>query len=453
MAATQLDDLPLFETEENDSRIYSRLLIQCRRGYPLWKPEVSEGPDGINIGDVGVLTKDGGFIALLNIGTSSEADRLNSCRGVPDNIQRIGINLRWDQPCTITADGSGFPGAVFIPINSAMPDTSRQFFRTQVPEPPGVRCQVTFSGSPEKTAALSIFPNTETAVQECGDISGLWDYAAAHHVQWMEFMRSFQSPKYNDAESLFLVTGFTKSKAWARALMKKKNGLKNCSVTFTKWDEDEALEIDTSPHPPSEDFKRRRSYGSCGDSDQLHTLFIHGFLISPRRKWNPLRTKPRMLDANGNRVDIGSHLEKGGSFLHAIKKGRTEKTPPSGGDQVVQGQRQSFTSNSVKTFDFLSVINNFILETRPTINVAITHDNILNFLCLHPDICIYLVYCTTEDFIRIVLANYCISTKDDCGFLELRSPSSTIPVIPVPFDLSQSFNSKQKPSAKANNTI
>lgn len=74
----------------HDSEVYARLLLPKRHGYPLWVPEPYDNlpPEyQVSIGDVGVITEDGGFDPLFNICASSD-DPVNS-GGVPSPFQPL----------------------------------------------------------------------------------------------------------------------------------------------------------------------------------------------------------------------------------------------------------------------------------------------------------------------------------------------------------------------------
>ncbi|EEB98061.1 hypothetical protein MPER_02497, partial [Moniliophthora perniciosa FA553] len=56
-----------------ESQTYARLLFPLRHGYALWIPEPNEllppqnRETGVRIGDVGLITEDGGFDYIFNI--------------------------------------------------------------------------------------------------------------------------------------------------------------------------------------------------------------------------------------------------------------------------------------------------------------------------------------------------------------------------------------------------
>ena len=73
------------------SDVYSTLLLQEGEGFPLWLPSPGERGDpenGINIGDVGIITPNGAFYFLFNI-CRSRHDIVNS-RGVLDGFPDDG---------------------------------------------------------------------------------------------------------------------------------------------------------------------------------------------------------------------------------------------------------------------------------------------------------------------------------------------------------------------------
>jgi hypothetical protein len=72
----------------SDSEIYARNLLVKKHGYPLWLPEpFSNLPrkyrkKGVSVGDVGIITSDGGFDYLFNICLPSDHP-INSGRVPP----------------------------------------------------------------------------------------------------------------------------------------------------------------------------------------------------------------------------------------------------------------------------------------------------------------------------------------------------------------------------------
>ncbi|KAJ7591463.1 hypothetical protein C8J56DRAFT_935637 [Mycena floridula] len=77
----------------NASQLYARLFLPHRHGYPVWihEPDLQLSEEyrlvGQRIGDVGIITSDGGFDFLFNI-CHPRTHPIN-CRGGPDNFESI----------------------------------------------------------------------------------------------------------------------------------------------------------------------------------------------------------------------------------------------------------------------------------------------------------------------------------------------------------------------------
>ncbi len=76
--------------------IYTKLLLRRGHGYPLWIPESDDNlPDvyrnkGVSVGDLGILTDDGGFDFLFNV--CAEADDPVNQGHVPPQFQPLRIS-------------------------------------------------------------------------------------------------------------------------------------------------------------------------------------------------------------------------------------------------------------------------------------------------------------------------------------------------------------------------
>jgi len=77
----------------DDGEVYARLLLPKRRGFPLWHPQPHRNlpaeyrRNGVNIGDVGIVTSGGIFDFLFNICLPSHHP-INGNR-VPDNFRPL----------------------------------------------------------------------------------------------------------------------------------------------------------------------------------------------------------------------------------------------------------------------------------------------------------------------------------------------------------------------------
>lgn len=86
---------------DSDQDVYARLLTftEPRCGYPLWFPEPSMGlpleyyRDGVQIGDVGVITTHGSFDVFFNICLPVDHP-LRDYYGVPEGFKQIRLSDR-----------------------------------------------------------------------------------------------------------------------------------------------------------------------------------------------------------------------------------------------------------------------------------------------------------------------------------------------------------------------
>ncbi|KAJ3832699.1 hypothetical protein F5878DRAFT_591385 [Lentinula raphanica] len=70
----RMPDRAVGSTPFVESDVYAQLLLPCRQGYPLWEPKTYNEhlPEvykkvGVHLGDVGLLTRLGGFDYLFNV--------------------------------------------------------------------------------------------------------------------------------------------------------------------------------------------------------------------------------------------------------------------------------------------------------------------------------------------------------------------------------------------------
>jgi hypothetical protein len=84
------DNLDITAAEQSPNGIYAALLLPKKHGYPLWLQDPDCGLPlahrsvGVNIGDVGTITYDGGFDFFFNI--CHDANHPINLFGVPDGF-------------------------------------------------------------------------------------------------------------------------------------------------------------------------------------------------------------------------------------------------------------------------------------------------------------------------------------------------------------------------------
>ncbi|KAK1227469.1 hypothetical protein PQX77_009532 [Marasmius sp. AFHP31] len=345
-------DDPVYVTDTNDSLVYARLLLQCGKGHPLWNPQPAESPN--------VATQQG-----------SEAEEVQ--------IGDVGV---------LSNDGAFTVFFNIVTENSAVINDRRNI--------PADLESVTISDCPP-------YPNSR--------FPGAVFKPEMHppdSARTMQFVRGYDG--YGDTDSLFLVTGFTKARSWATALMWKKNE-HECKATFAKnYRHNDKMTILTVPGHPTDDFKRRRM--THISADRKLAVFLHGLLITRRLARDSVLNTDTAVD----QLRLGKELNSGGSFL---------KSRPSIGNQASgagnRGGRRLFSkwrnkSASPEIFNPLLVINRYILRASPA-EFAIIEDSSLDDLSGgDPPRANYLATCREDELIRTISSHYCVVVEDALKF-------------------------------------
>ncbi|KIL56457.1 hypothetical protein M378DRAFT_468977 [Amanita muscaria Koide BX008] len=74
-------------TQSSFSERYIRSMLECNEGYPLYEPEPEPNQEGVGIGDVGLVTEDGGFDFLFNV--CPPADISTNPAELPDDFEML----------------------------------------------------------------------------------------------------------------------------------------------------------------------------------------------------------------------------------------------------------------------------------------------------------------------------------------------------------------------------
>ncbi|KAM6497435.1 hypothetical protein JOM56_007908 [Amanita muscaria] len=89
MAPAPLSVLDAFNatvSQSSSSERYIRSMLECNQGYPLYEPE-PESQGGVRVGDVGLITEDGGFDCLFNVCPSSDIS--TNPAELPDDFEML----------------------------------------------------------------------------------------------------------------------------------------------------------------------------------------------------------------------------------------------------------------------------------------------------------------------------------------------------------------------------
>jgi hypothetical protein len=115
-----------------DAEVYTRCMLSQRHGYPLWNPNPFNNlpakyrKRGVWIGDLGIITADGGFDFLFNISIAA-SHPINKGR-TPPNFEPVAITvddirteLGWrragDNICNVGIKKEAASGGVSAPVS------------------------------------------------------------------------------------------------------------------------------------------------------------------------------------------------------------------------------------------------------------------------------------------------------------------------------------------------
>ena len=215
----------------SDNSTYVKNLLMRRHGYPLWIPEPNylsfeHHSDGVQIGDVGIITNDGCFDFLFNVFLA--ADHPVHHRPPPlftrldenaleirkvDNIHPTGSHISHavHRSNQIRAGGSVSAETMQVvsPVTLKLALTDTDSLHSMVPV--GLEGSFRFSSTCSEGAVL-ILPDG-AARTDLYNIKVLRDLAENNASSWYEFARGSAGRDAPDG-SLYLVTGFDKATRW-----------------------------------------------------------------------------------------------------------------------------------------------------------------------------------------------------------------------------------------------
>ncbi|KAJ7777811.1 hypothetical protein B0H14DRAFT_3587146 [Mycena olivaceomarginata] len=257
----------------SDRDLYSRLLLAKGHGYPLSYPQPPDdlppesSAEGIQIGDVGVLTSDGGFDPLFNI-----------CRLAQDDGNRFGVPAGFETVHLRPGDVSSRrvfhrPGSHVsntrinkrrLGVDTDLDNVSRGSCRTIYGFKAGSGASVTASRI--NLRFLDIFRQQ----------------ALRHAPRWYAFLKSLGYMVQNG--ELYLVTGLDNSSSWIVGAVETES--QDCNISLKlkaaqigsagasyawQWETSGAFADSGPRRPPGEN-----------PSTQNQTAFLRGFRIAVR---------------------------------------------------------------------------------------------------------------------------------------------------------------------------
>ncbi|KZV93490.1 hypothetical protein EXIGLDRAFT_612881 [Exidia glandulosa HHB12029] len=260
---------------------YRELLYQHGHGYPFWIPEPSDAlskeqkAEGVRLGDVGILTDDGGFEYLWNVHLPADH---------PYNKSRVPSNFTPLAPLNETRDVRRIDA--FYPENTAISSSSvkKREIKLEAELQPALVGGIVGGGAgfefstEGNSGAILTLPRGGLRIDAVK--RNLYQkYAATHAESWYRYInQDLQLGVQSGA--LYLVTGTDKCSSWGVASFAKPSGSQSLTLKFVASG---AASSDVSiKNSWSADFGVEHRAKVVDPSELSQCVFARGFVISVR---------------------------------------------------------------------------------------------------------------------------------------------------------------------------
>ncbi|KAK0217469.1 hypothetical protein EDD85DRAFT_781621 [Armillaria nabsnona] len=267
--------------------IYVPLLLPQGHGYPLWLPDpLSNLPPaylryGTQVGDLGYLADDGGFVYLFNVCKDAED---------PVNLNRVPPNF-----APLTSEPSILQRLEMHDKNSTI--------TTSAVEQKSIGFDVS-AEAPEQAAVLVLPDGSER--YDCASLDMFEEYATVNAHNWYKYVNGPGQGRQIRNGMLYLVTGCDKCHSWGNACYSNPTQSRRASLKFLapggaelsgtlryRW------EVQSGVHKRS--HHRDVTPGAIANQ----TIFLRGYSISVRVR-SPLREKLGMKIVETIRSDMAT---------------------------------------------------------------------------------------------------------------------------------------------------
>ncbi|KAF8548780.1 hypothetical protein OG21DRAFT_1515937 [Imleria badia] len=334
--------------------VYAKCLPNSR-GYPLWFPEPSNRlpssyrQDGLQIGDVGHVSRKGTFNVLFNV-CYGPNHALHQRLGVSFSFHPIELN---DHEVEVISNADP-PGYIITSPGITQPSRTSQ--RDGHYE---------FTPSPAKGAIL-ILPDGATS-HDLPANERFRKVAMEHAFDWYEIAKEHYGESISSG-SLYLITGFYKARSWSLASFHDATGTepRNIKVIPREGEPTIARREWMCTFP----VQYRDGPGPDHNGSVNQTIFISGFKIAVRDDvlgWMSQKPKVQLVPADRSR--------KGPCFTRCLmwlfgKKNTSKRSHRENGGADVKDVPA--LSQPIHPSD---LINRYLLNKDPDALVAVTHDS------------------------------------------------------------------------------
>ncbi|KAF8139656.1 hypothetical protein EV363DRAFT_304760 [Boletus edulis] len=355
--------------------IYARQ-VSSSRGYPIWTPEpssqlLSYRPEGLRIGDVGVVVpENGNFDIFFNLCLPKD-HRFHQVTGVPDGFNPIELNDA-DIETIPNAEGAGqvLTGPSVTRIESDREPRNGQSGAT------GYK----FNLSSNEGGILILPEGAES--HDVRDPRPFFEQACRHAAAWYHFAEEHLG-RIISHDAIYVITGIHKARSWSLAGYHNEQRNDDFSAQFIvgaseggnmaagyRWQTTRSMDWRIGP------------FDGLGIPNQA--VLIRGFKIALRsavqgvpQRWVSFHPSPPSLRSN--------RRDSGDSWLGNVWRGisRTIGVSNDGADRsAALASRENVVRIEISripeilpVFHPSDVINQYILQREPSAKVAITRDS------------------------------------------------------------------------------
>ncbi|THV04059.1 hypothetical protein K435DRAFT_650068, partial [Dendrothele bispora CBS 962.96] len=188
-------------------------------GYPLWTPEPNEQTPlvyrkvGIQVGDVGFITQDGGFEFLFNITLPKDHKIHQKWRGIPEDFEQLKLNEKG-----YSTGKNQIPKGETIHSKETEVQEIGGYFNVRASDLPTVTdTNIGFQlHSTHSEGAALLLPQGASRTDYMMDNS-LRDFAIKNAQTWYRYIHE-QGYSYAWNGSLYIITGFFKTACYHTAV-------------------------------------------------------------------------------------------------------------------------------------------------------------------------------------------------------------------------------------------
>ncbi|KAI9572500.1 hypothetical protein HD554DRAFT_1547223 [Boletus coccyginus] len=406
--------------------IYARH-VSSSRGYPMWTPEpssqlLSYRPEGLRIGDVGVVVpENGNFDVFFNLCLPKD-HRFHQATGVPDGF--ISIELSDSDIKTVPnveSAGQVITASSVTRVGNGTSVSCELPPRFGQPSITGFK----FNMSSDEGALLVLPEGAER--HDVRDRRPFFEQASRHAATWYHFAEE-NLGRIISHDSIYVITGFHKARSWGLAGYQNEQGNGDFSAQFTigaregaagySWETTQSMDWRVGP------------FDGLGIPNQ--SVFIRGFKIALRstvqgvpQRWVSYHPGPPNVRSNHGTSSWLANVWKGISrTIGASGEGANRSAGPDPRENMGVRIEIQRIPEILPVFHPSDVINQYILQKEPSAKVAITHDSdwgsILDKNLLKPEELV-----RDELLTNVVSERYTIISRDGVAYLQSKSGLDT----------------------------